>query len=191
MKRVGARLVRERKIALSGIASEGDVEERRECDKDLLSMLVKANMADLEVPSMSDEEIQDREFTPHPVPHSRLTIITSNTLFYSHPEIATFITAGHETTSAGTAWTLHGLSNNLEAQERLREEILHLDTDSPDVEQIKSLRYLDYVVREGLRLYSPIPSALRVAMKDDIIPLSNGTGIRYVHSVASTPFIHH
>ena len=49
------------------------------------------------------------------------------------------------------------------------------------MEQIKSLKYLDYVVREGLRLYPPIPSTSRVAMKDDIIPLSNGTGIRCVH----------
>jgi len=59
------------------------------------------------------------------------------------------------------------------------------------VEQIKSLEYLDYVVREGLRLYPPIPSTSRVAMKDDIIPLSNGTGIRYVHNVALAHFTHH
>ena len=76
-------------------------------------------------------------------------------------------------------------------QERLRDEICLLGTDSPDEEQIKSLRYLDYVVREGLRLYPPIPSTTRVAMKDDIIPLSNGTGIRYVHSVALIHFIYH
>lgn len=76
-------------------------------------------------------------------------------------------------------------------QERLRDEICLLGTDSPDEEQIKSLRYLDYVVREGLRLYPPIPSTTRVAMKDDIIPLSNGTGIRYVHSVVLIHFIYH
>ena len=70
-------------------------------------------------------------------------------------------------------------------QERLREEIRQLGTDSPDMEQIKSLKYLDYVVREGLRLYPPIPSTSRVAMKDDIIPLSNGTGIRYVHALTT------
>jgi hypothetical protein len=57
----------------------------------------------------------------------------------------------------------------------------NLGTESPDMEQIKSLKYLDHIVREGLRLYPPIPSTSRVAMKDDIIPLSNGTGIRYAH----------
>ena len=108
-----------------------------------------------------------------------MTITTLNTFYHSHTEIATFIVAGHETSSAGIAWCLHCLSNNLEAQGRLRDEILNLGIDSPDVEQIKTLKYLDYVVREGLRLYPPIPSTSRVAMKDDIIPLSNGTGIRY------------
>ena len=68
----------------------------------------------------------------------------------------------------------------MEVQERLRDEIYHLGADSPNEEQIKSLKFLDHVVREGLRLYPPIPSTSRVAMKDDIVPLSNGTGIRYV-----------
>lgn len=151
MKRIGAALVRERKLALSKGVAEDGTKDGQEPGKDLLSLLVKANMAD-QGSSMSDEDVQD--------------------------QIATFIVAGHETSSAGIAWCLHCLSNNVEAQERLREEIRQLGTDSPDVEQIKSLKYLDYVVREGLRLYPPIPSTSRVAMKDDIIPLSNGTGIR-------------
>jgi hypothetical protein len=183
MKQIGARLVQERKLALSEGVSAGDVGEGREYGKDLLSLLVKANMTDPEASSMSDEDVQDRESPSHsnlaPVPHSYTTPITPNKKFHPHTEIATFIVAGHETSSAGIAWCLHCLSNNLEAQRRLRGEIFHLGTDSPDVEQIKSLKYLDHVVREGLRLYPPIPSTSRVAMKDDIIPLSNGTGIRY------------
>lgn len=186
MRRIGARLVQERKLALSNGASEDDAGEDREYGKDLLSLLVKANnMSDPEAASMSDEDVQDREsashshLTPVPPPHSHTAAVALNTSFYPHTEIATFIVAGHETSSAGIAWCLHCLSNNVEAQGRLRDEILHLGTDSPDMEQMKSLKYLDYVVREGLRLYPPIPSTSRVAMKDDILPLSNGTGIRY------------
>jgi cytochrome P450 len=59
------------------------------------------------------------------------------------------------------------------------------------MEQIKSLKYLDYVVREGLRVYPPIPSTSRVAMKDDVIPLSNGAGIRSVHKAALAHLVHH
>lgn len=61
MKRIGARLVRERKLALSDGDSAGDVENVRESGKDLLSLLVKANMTDPEGSSMSDEDVQDRE----------------------------------------------------------------------------------------------------------------------------------
>jgi cytochrome P450 len=110
-----------------------------------------------------------------------MTIITP----YLQTEIATFIVAGHETSSAGITWCLHCLSHNNKAQEQLRDEIRQLGTESPDMEQIKSLKYLDHIVREGLRLYPPIPSTSRVAMRDDIIPLSNGTGIRYGHDATS------
>lgn len=178
MGRIGARLVRERRLALS--------EGNSEYGKDLLSLLVKANTTDPEASSMSDQDVQDRGSKPHP----GLSLIHVY-VFHPRTEIATFIVAGHETSSAGITWCLHCLSNNVKVQERLRDEIYHLGTESPDEEQIKSLVYLDYVVREGLRLYPPIPSTSRVAMKDDIIPLSNGTGIRYVRNVPLAHSIHH
>ena len=37
--------------------------------------------------------------------------------------------------------------------------------------QLSNLNYLDAVLREVLRLYTPIPNTIRVATKDDIIPL--------------------
>lgn len=61
MKRIGARLVQERKLALSEGGPGDDVEKGREHSRDLLSLLVKANMADPETSSMSDEDVQDRK----------------------------------------------------------------------------------------------------------------------------------
>lgn len=46
-------------------------------------------------------------------------------------------------------------------------------TDNPTMEQLNSLPYLDAVVKESLRLYAPVPSVLRVAAQDDVIPLSH------------------
>ena len=63
MKRIGARLVRERQLALSEGGSEDGVEKGRGYGRDLLSLLVKANMTDPEASSMSDEDVQDREST--------------------------------------------------------------------------------------------------------------------------------
>ena len=39
------------------------------------------------------------------------------------------------------------------------------------MEELEAFPYLDRVVREVLRLYPPVVSSRRVAMRDDIIPL--------------------
>ena len=90
----------------------------------------------------------------------------------------TFLIAGHETTSAAITWTLFGLSVNLEAQKKLREELLALKTDSPTMSDLKALKYLDMAVREALRLWSPVSSSKRVAVKDVILPLRDGRVVK-------------
>ena len=57
-------------------------------------------------------------------------------------------------------------------QAKLREELFTIDTDNPTMDQLNGLPYLDMVLRESLRLHPPIPSIGRMAMKDDILPLS-------------------
>ncbi|EEB96390.1 hypothetical protein MPER_04485 [Moniliophthora perniciosa FA553] len=42
------------------------------------------------------------------------------------------------------------------------------------MDELNALPYLDQFVREVLRLYPPVPSTTRVAVKDDIIPLGEG-----------------
>ena len=86
--------------------------------------------------------------------------------------------AGHETTSTARAWTLFGLSANLEAQRKLREELLTPYADSPTMDDLKTLKYLDMVVREALRLWSPISSSKRVAVKDVLLPLRDGRVVK-------------
>ena len=40
------------------------------------------------------------------------------------------------------------------------------------MDELSALSYLDIVVRETLRVHSPITSTIRVAMEDDVIPLN-------------------
>lgn len=40
------------------------------------------------------------------------------------------------------------------------------------MEDLNGLPFLDAVVRETLRVYSPVMGTVRVAAKDDVIPLS-------------------
>ena len=63
---------------------------------------------------------------------------------------------GHGTFSAATSWTFFALCQNLEAQRKLREELLALPTDDPTMDELKAPPYLDMVIRESLRLYPPV-----------------------------------
>lgn len=77
-----------------------------------------------------------------------------------------------------------------EIQTKLRDELLSVDTDTPSMDELMTLPYLDAVVRETLRVHAPVPGSTRVATKDDIVPVEkpytdkNGVihhSIRYVH----------
>ncbi len=83
-----------------------------------------------------------------------------------------FIVAGHETTSSATTWCLFSLAEHPDIQRKLREELLTMPTDSPTMDEIMLLPYLEMVVKEVMRYHSPVPMTNRVATKDDLIPLN-------------------
>jgi cytochrome P450 len=73
--------------------------------------------------------------------------------------------------STAIAWTLFALSCNPAVQTTLRAEVRTCQTDMPTMDQLNALPYLEGVVREVLRLYSPVSSTVRIAMDDAVIPL--------------------
>ena len=73
--------------------------------------------------------------------------------------------------STATAWSLYALTQAPTVQRALREELLAADLgDAPAMDDLNALPYLDHVVREVLRLHSPIPRTIRVATATDEIP---------------------
>ena len=70
------------------------------------------------------------------------------------------------------SWALYALSQDKDAQTKLREEILNISTENPTMDDLNGLPFMDAVIRETLRLYPALPSVLRQAGKDDCIPLS-------------------
>lgn len=67
-------------------------------------------------------------------------------------------------------WGLYSLSLNPGVQQKLREELSSVSTNTPSVEDLADLPYLDMVVREILRVHAPVPQTIRVAAKDEAIP---------------------
>jgi cytochrome P450 len=110
----------------------GFINERRasgEDKGDLLSMLLLAKDEE-GTGSMSDEQV--------------------------HDECLTLFLAGHETTANLMTWTWYLLSQNLEAEAKLHEELDRvLDGRVPTFDDLPNLKYTEAVIAESMRLYPP------------------------------------
>ncbi|KAI0824047.1 cytochrome P450 [Trametes gibbosa] len=157
IRRVGAQLVTDKKASTMRAAKEKhDHVERKDLQgRDLLTLLIKANLA-TDVPE--SQRLSDADVTG---------------------QIPTFLLAGHETTSTATTWALYALCKTPEVQKKLRKELLTVPTETPTMDELSALPYLDKVVRETLRLHSPLTALVRQARKDDVIPLSKPVVDRY------------
>ena len=84
--------------------------------------------------------------------------------------------AGSDTTSISIAWVFHFLALYPEVQDQLRDELTALRPDPLSQEDplgfLDLLPLLDAVVRETLRLHAAVPSTIRIATKDDLIPVN-------------------
>lgn len=145
--RLAREIVERKKRELASEYADG-FEKGQDVGKDLLSILLKANMN----PSLRpDQKLTDEDVVA---------------------QICTFMLAGNETSSTGLTWLLYRLSLHPEIQQRLREECLNVSSERPSVEEISAMPYMDKVVHESLRLDGPVPGTMRMASKDDVIPLS-------------------
>ena len=150
--------------------------------KDILSVLAQANSMEEKGHQMSEGDVLARAYNiildrcmylytliQRSLLSSSLVMKQPGThvlsLRYSVIEIYQF-------SSITMTWALYALSQNKEAQTKLREEIYNVSTDNPTMDDLNGLPYMDAVVRETLRLYPPVGSVGREASKDDCIPLS-------------------
>ncbi|KAI0688229.1 cytochrome P450 [Cytidiella melzeri] len=148
MRRIGLQLIAEKKASILAASGQSNVERKDVLGRDLLTLLIKANMA-TDIPEsqrLTDEEVLS--------------------------QVPTFIVAGHETTSTATTWALFALTQHPKVQRKLRDELYTIPTENPTMDELQALPYLDMVVKEVLRYYSPVPLSARSAMKDDVIPCS-------------------
>ncbi|RXW23924.1 hypothetical protein EST38_g1922 [Candolleomyces aberdarensis] len=116
--------------------------------KDLLTVLLRSNMA-TDIPE--DERMSEDEV---------------------NAQIFSFMAAGQETSSTATVWALYALMKAPDVQKKLRNELLQVPSDSPSADELNALPYLDAVIRECLRLHTPLPLTFRISAKDDVLPLS-------------------
>ncbi|KIJ49094.1 hypothetical protein M422DRAFT_28101 [Sphaerobolus stellatus SS14] len=125
----------------------------KEGSKDVMSILVRANLSEDPRSKLSTEEIL--------------------------PQMTTLLLAGQDTTAVTSTWALYELSRHSAYQKLIREEIKvtqaaalqRVDTELT-IADLDSMKYLSAAMKETLRLYPIAPGALREATRDDVIPLS-------------------
>ncbi len=75
-------------------------------------------------------------------------------------QVAIFFLAGHETSAAALGWALYLLALNSDVQDRVADEVSTLPA-TPELADIKGLKYTRNVFQEALRLYPPVPMLVR------------------------------
>ncbi|KAI0355873.1 cytochrome P450 [Trametes cingulata] len=116
--------------------------------KDLMSLLLRANMSADATDRLSDKELI--------------------------AQMSTITIAAVDTTSSALSMILFLLAQHVDVQTRLREELHAACHEGRDLEydELVSLPYLDAVCRETLRLYPMAPYRFRETREDVVLPLS-------------------
>ncbi|KAH7913429.1 cytochrome P450 [Hygrophoropsis aurantiaca] len=148
LQRIGIELIDERRKAILSESSNKPINmsSHQPLQRDLLSVLVRSNLASFASQRMSTSEVLC--------------------------QISTFMIAGYETSSSALTWCLYALSKSPHSQDSLRKALHTIPRDSLTLDDdVNKLEYLDWVVRETLRLHAPVTWTMRSAMEDDEIPV--------------------
>ncbi|CDO75038.1 hypothetical protein BN946_scf184640.g13 [Trametes cinnabarina] len=132
--------------------------------KDIMSLLLKANMSASEAERHTDEElVAQMSWVP-------FCLVLEAAVDMPSPR--TLILGGMDTTSNALSRILQILAEKHDVQEKLRKELVDA-SDGEDIphDNLVKLPYLDAVCRETLRLYAPVSFGLRQAAADTTLPL--------------------
>jgi len=121
-------------------------------NKDILSLLVKANASENAATKLTEEEML--------------------------AQMRTILLAGHETSATSLCWVLLELARNPEVQQRLRAEIRDTELSTGrnssafTASDLDGMLYLAAVLKESMRFHPALYQNYRMAAKDDVLPLS-------------------
>ncbi|KAK7696401.1 hypothetical protein QCA50_001055 [Cerrena zonata] len=129
-------------------AGDQAVSEQIGQGKDIMSVLLKAQMT-----ASAEDKMPDNELLGH---------------------INTLIFAAMETTSGALARILNKLAEHQDVQDKLREEVIAARGDREEIpyDELVSLPFMEAVCRETLRLYPPPLTLNRKTREDIVMPLS-------------------
>ncbi|KAJ5199939.1 cytochrome P450 [Penicillium cf. griseofulvum] len=89
-------------------------------------------------------------------------------------QILNILLAGRDTTAGILSITFFILARRPDIWNKLREEVLTVRGERPCYEDLKSMTYLNWVLKETLRLYPAVPVNSRTANKNTYLPVGGG-----------------
>ncbi|EPQ55440.1 cytochrome P450 [Gloeophyllum trabeum ATCC 11539] len=142
-----------RKVAKQLIDIKGQELLEGRGNRDVFSLLIKANGSEQSKSRLTDEEL--------------------------YAEMSVIFIAGHETTSNSLTWNLYELAKRPVMQRRIREEIREReavirargDTEF-SLTDIESLAFFQAFLKETLRMHPVVFALIRRAVKDIVLPLA-------------------
>jgi hypothetical protein len=139
---------------------------------------------------LSQEELTSKTKSDHEYTFLHELALFTRDRTVIRDQLVAVLLAGRDTTAATLSWTLYELGRHPEALCKLREEILATvgPDRTPTYEDLKSMKYLQYVVSETLRLYPVVPFNVRLALKDTTLPRGGGAdGTQPIAVLKDTP----
>ncbi|KAH6690428.1 cytochrome P450 52A11 [Plectosphaerella plurivora] len=105
-------------------------------------------------------------------------------------QLVAVLLAGRDTTACTLSWTIYELARHPEVVKKLREEIIAqvgLERE-PTYDDLKSMKYLQNIMNETLRLYPVVPYNVRFSIKDTTLPTGGGPdGTQPIPVLKGTP----
>ena len=91
-------------------------------------------------------------------------------------QLVAVLLAARDTTAATLSWTIYELARHPQIVTKLRREVWDTvgSSKAPSYDDLKSMRYLQHVMSEVLRLYPAVPYNLRTALRDTTLPTGGG-----------------
>ena len=103
-----------------------------------------------------------------------------------------FDNLGHDTTSTTLSWTLYEIGLCPTIQQKLYDEIMEAKSNHSSLpDQIRSLKYMECVVKESLRLHPPVGGIGRELQRDSIVNNQMFPKGKFLHFLETILFILH
>jgi cytochrome P450 len=93
---------------------------------------------------------------------------------YTIDQILSILIAGRDTTAVAATSAFYFLARHPAAVEKLRAEIRSVGDADPTWEQLKQMKYLNNIIKEALRLFTPVATNSRKSNKETVLPRGGG-----------------